>query len=105
MCEERLYWTDEHLARNDRFIKFTSFEHTHLPLTEWEEIREMMSTINERVKGDVTAIGQIYEEEIVCTNLSTSALATVHIPQIARKNKRVCYILFENSSSIQSASN
>ena len=74
-CEQRMCSAGVHLDINDRFMKFSTSDHTHMPTPERVEIRKLMEKVKVRVCDESTAIGQIYHEELVKAKLSRSALA------------------------------
>lgn len=74
-CEQRMCSAGIHLDINDRFMKFNTSDHTHMPIPERVEIRKLMENVKVRVCDESTAIGQIYHEELVKAKLSRSALA------------------------------
>ena len=74
-CEQRMCSAGVHLDINDRFIKFSTSDHTHMPTPERVEIRKLMENVKVRVCDESMAIGQIYHEELVKAKLSRSALA------------------------------
>ncbi len=56
-----------------------------MPVPERVEIRKLMTNIKNRVHGEATAIGQIYNEELAKANLSKSALAVAATAREASK--------------------
>ena len=86
-CEEKLCWAGVHLDSHDRFIKLTTFGHTHPPVPERVEIRKLLENVRARIGDESTAIGQIYNEELVKANLSKSALAVASTARDASKYK------------------
>ncbi|CAF3904242.1 unnamed protein product [Adineta steineri] len=75
ICTQKLCWAGVHLNPHDQFIKFTTVGHTHMPVPEQVEIRKLLTRVKARINDESTAIGQIYNEELVKANLTKSALA------------------------------
>jgi hypothetical protein len=84
-CEEKMCWAGVHLDSSDQFIKFTTPDHTHMPVPERVEIRKLLTSVKARINDESTAIGQIYNEELVKANLSKSALAIAATARDASK--------------------
>jgi hypothetical protein len=74
-CEQKMCWAGVHLDAHNKFIKFNKHDHNHIPVPERLEIRKLMTNVKKRVCDETTAIGQIYNEELMKANLSRSALA------------------------------
>ncbi|CAF1297611.1 unnamed protein product [Adineta steineri] len=54
-----------------------------MPAPERLEVRKMMNNVKNRVTNETTAIGQIYTDELVRSNLSTTALALAPTAKLA----------------------
>jgi hypothetical protein len=96
-CEQKSCSAAVHLDSNDRFIKFNSADHTHMPVPERIEIRKLMTSVKARVIHESTAIGQIYQEELAKANLSRSALA---FASTAREASKRTFVLLSMQSVV-----
>ena len=84
-CEQKTCSAGVHLDSHDRFIKFSSADHTHMPVPARVEIGKLITDVKARVINGSAAIGQIYQEELVKANLSRSPLAVASTAREARK--------------------
>jgi hypothetical protein len=87
ICEVKWCTAGVHLNSKDQFLKYTETTHTHLPVPERLEIRQMLTSVKTRVDRETVAIGQIYNDELAKANLSRAALAIAPTAREAIKCK------------------
>jgi hypothetical protein len=94
VCEEKMCYAGVHLSHKDLFLKYTEAGHTHMPIPERLEVRNMLAKVKARVNKETTAIGQIYNEELAKANLSVVALALA--PTAKEASKCTVLLLYRN---------
>ena len=66
-----------HTTTGPGALKKQKNAHCHPSIPEKIEIRQLMNKVKSRIASATTAIGQIYDQEMAKTNLSTGALIMV----------------------------
>jgi hypothetical protein len=78
-----------HTNQNDEFLKANG-QHYHMPSPEQIELRNLRQKVKERVQVGTNSVPKIYEEELVRSNLSSTALVLAPVALEASKFFILC---------------
>jgi hypothetical protein len=86
-CEVKGCFAAVHTDSNNQFLKKRGEHEAHLPSPESIEVRKLKKLVKDRVTQETTPIGQIFEDELVKSQLSQTALVVAPTAEEASKLK------------------